>query len=123
MPPTRRAPAGAAPIPRAGAPSGSSSTTCWCRTRGGSGTAPARTCPAPTTAGWSPSWRCRSALAGERLADALGQHEAHVLAQDLERLHLRRAAVPEEADEPLDERVGCAGAGGDADDALAVDPR
>ena len=65
----------------------------------------------------------RYAPRGEVFADALGQHEAHVLADDLELRHVLHAAVGEERDEPLDELLGRARAGRDADDALAVEPR
>ena len=48
-------------------------------------------------------------LAGQRLADALGEHEPDVLVDDLKLLHRARATGPEERDQPLHELLGCAG--------------
>src|SRR5436190_2434243 len=59
----------------------------------------------------------------EPLPDRLGQHEAHVLLDDLELLDVADAAGAEEVDEALDELLGRAGPRGDADDALALEPR
>jgi len=61
-------------------------------------------------------------LLGEGLADRLGEHEAHVLLDDLELLDVLGPARPEEGDKALDELLGGAGARGDADDALALQP-
>ena len=58
----------------------------------------------------------------DRLPDGLRQHEAHVLAQDLELRDVLGAAGAEELDEALDELLGRARAGGDADHALALEP-
>ncbi len=65
-----------------------------------------------------------SSLGGGRhgLPDLLRQHEAHVLAQDLELGDVRGAAVAEERDEVLDELLRGARARGDADDARALEP-
>src|SRR3954451_16037436 len=59
---------------------------------------------------------------GHRLADRLGQHEAHVLAQHLELRDVLRAARAEEGEEALHELLGRARAGRDADRALAREP-
>src|SRR3954454_10466432 len=64
----------------------------------------------------------RSGLGGQGLADRLGEHEAHVLLDDLELLDLLGAARAEEGDEALDELLRRAGAGGDADGAGPLQP-
>src|SRR5947209_20591789 len=63
-------------------------------------------------------------LSGRRrgLADRLGQHEAHVLLDHLELAHVCHAPASEVVDQPLHELLRCAGAGGDADHALANNP-
>ena len=68
--------------------------------------------------------RCRRSrrLGGQRLADRLREHEADVLLDDLELRDVGRAALAEEADQPLHELLRRAGAGRDADDALALEP-
>ncbi len=61
----------------------------------------------PTSRRW-PLSRAVSAdgLRGEVLAHRLGEHEAHVLADDLELLDGLGAALAEEGDEPMDQLLG-----------------
>ena len=59
---------------------------------------------------------------GDRLPHRLRQHEADVLAHDLELRDVLRAAGAEEVDEARDELLGRARAGADADHALALEP-
>ena len=66
--------------------------------------------------------RLAGAAGRDGLADRLGEHEAHVLAQHLELRDVRGPAGAEEVDQPLHELLGRAGAGGDADDAGALEP-
>ena len=68
------------------------------------------------------SWLGACAATRHLLADGLRQHEAHVLAQHLELRDVARAARAEEVDEPLDELLGRARAGRDADHARALEP-
>src|SRR5947209_4163935 len=69
-----------------------------------------------------PTRSARLARGGRRLADRLGKHEANILAHDVELDHVSYAACAEERDQLLDEVLGRACAGGDADDALALEP-
>src|SRR6202035_3610648 len=62
--------------------------------------------------------RCR----GDRLADRLGQHEAHVLAYDVELRDVGDPARAEEGEQVLHQVVGGGGTRADADDALVRQP-
>ena len=58
----------------------------------------------------------------QRPPDLLREHEAHVLLDHLELGDVVGAALAEELHQPLHQLLGRAGARGDADDALALEP-
>ena len=98
---------------RARGPSRAQHIAARCARRGAGRRRPACARPLPVQVG---------GVARQRLADRLGEHEADVLLDDLELLHVARARDPEELDQPLYELVGGAGARRDADDRLADEP-